>query len=406
MPLIPYISFIVHTFSMKLSTPLPTPSEEEINHSNKLVKQIIDEIKQADNHSISFRRFMEMALYQPSLGYYVAGKKKLGQQGDFTTAPEVSPLYSRCIAQQCQQVLGLIESADILEFGAGSGTMAAEILRFLDEQSSLPEHYYILEVSPDLIALQKQRFLNEIPHLVDHIVWLSSLPKAFEGIMLANEVLDAMPVDLFTINTNEIHEQRVSLNDEAELISISQPASSSLAATIKALKIETLASSYTSEINPHITPWIHSVSDSLKKGVILLIDYGYTRKEYYQPDRSMGTLLCYYQHRMHDNYLYYPGLQDITSNVDFTAIAEAADNTDLSILGFASQSTFLVGCGLENHLMQVLEKSPDSQYHLAQQVRTLSLPSEMGERFKVIAMGRDINKELIGFTMADYCYKL
>ncbi len=390
---------------MKLSTPLPTPTDEEISHSNKLVKKIIDEIKQDSSNSISFRRFMEMALYQPGLGYYVAGKNKLGQQGDFTTAPEVSPLYSLCIAQQCLQVLELIEAASILEFGAGSGTMAAEILRYLDKQNALPKHYYILEVSPDLIALQKQRFLNEIPHLLDRIIWLTSLPEVFEGVILANEVLDAMPVDLFSISKGEVLEQRVSVN-KSKLTSVAQPASLPLTKAVKKLNIETSTAIYTSEINPNITPWIHSVSNSLKKGIILLIDYGYTRKEYYQADRNMGTLLCYYQHRMHDDFLYHPGLQDITSNVDFTTVAEAADIAELSVLGFTSQSTFLIGCGLENHLVQALEKSPDSQYHLAQQVRTLSLPSEMGERFKVIAMGRGINKDLIGFTKANYLYKL
>lgn len=392
---------------MNISSPLPTPTTEERVLSDQLVQQIIKEIQQTTQQSIPFRRFMEMALYQPNLGYYVAGKHKLGHQGDFTTAPELSPLYSRCIAQQCQPILEQLNIADILEFGAGSGAMAAEILSYLDEQKILPQYYLILEVSPDLTAQQKQHLAKKIPHLMSRIQWITALPEDFKGVILANEVLDAMPVDLFSIINEEVYQQHIQFDGE-QLVTCDQLASQSFANTISTLNIKphNKHSHYTSEINPMIAPWIHAIAEKLTQGIILLIDYGYTRQEYYHPDRNIGTLLCYYQHRAHGDFLYHPGLQDITANVDFTAVAEAADNAGLDVLGFTPQATFLIANGLENHLMYALENTPDKQYQLAQQVRTLTLPAEMGEHFKVITLGRNINEGLLGFTSVDSRHKL
>jgi SAM-dependent MidA family methyltransferase len=392
---------------MNISSPLPVPTTEEQELSHKLVQQISKEIQQTTQQTIPFRRFMEMALYEPQLGYYVAGKHKLGHQGDFTTAPEISSLYSCCIAQQCQPVLAELDcySAEILEFGAGSGAMAAEILRYLDEQKTLPKQYLILEVSPDLIACQKQRFLHEIPHLIEYIQWITELPKNFNGVILANEVLDAMPVDLFSITNNEAYEQHIGF-DGAQLRLHHHPASNSLATAIDNLHIKPHSNHYTSEMNPMISPWLRTVAESLTQGIIILIDYGYTRQEYYHPDRNVGTLLCYYQHRAHGDFLYYPGLQDITANVDFTTIAEAADKAELEVLSFTPQATFLIANGLEQHLIQALEYEPNKQYQLAQQVRTLTLPAEMGEHFKVMILGKKINEGLLGFTGVDSRHKL
>ncbi len=392
---------------MNISSPLPAPTNEERELSHQLIQQISKEIEQTTQQSIPFRRFMEMALYEPQLGYYVAGKHKLGHQGDFTTAPEISPLYSRCIAQQCQSVLSELgnNSAEILEFGAGSGAMAAEILRYLDEQKTLPKQYLILEVSPDLIARQKQHFSHKIPHLMGHIQWITTLPKNFNGVILANEVLDAMPVDLFSIINNEIYEQRIGF-DGTQLTVHDRPAPNTLAAVINNLSIKPHNNSYTSEVNPMIFPWLHAVAESLAQGIIILIDYGYTRQEYYHPDRNIGTLLCYYQHRAHGDFLYYPGLQDITANVDFTAVAEAADEAGLTVLSFTPQATFLIANGLEQHLIQALEREPNKHYQLAQQVRTLTLPAEMGEHFKVMIVGKKINEGLLGFTAVDSRHKL
>ena len=392
---------------MNISSPLPVPTTEEHELSHKLIQQISKEIQQTTQQTIPFRRFMEMALYEPQLGYYVAGKHKLGHQGDFTTAPEISPLYSRCIAQQCQPILTELgnKSADILEFGAGSGAMAAEILRYLDEQKMLPKQYLILEVSPDLIARQKQRFSHEIPNLVKHIQWITSLPKNFKGVILANEVLDAMPVDLFSIINNKVYEQHIGF-DGTQLTVHDQPASNTLAAIIDDLSIKPHSNSYTSEINPMISPWLHAIAESLTQGIMILIDYGYTRQEYYHPDRNIGTLLCYYQHRAHGDFLYYPGLQDITANVDFTAVAEAADKVELTVLSFTSQATFLIANGLEQHLIQALEYEPNKHYQYAQQVRTLTLPAEMGEHFKVMIVGKKINEGLLSFTGVDSRHKL
>ena len=387
---------------MRHSQSLPEPSPNALQYSQKLVSRISDEIRRSNG--ISFRRYMEMALYEPGLGYYVAGAHKIGAQGDFITAPEISSLYSRCIANQCVDVIQNT-NGDILELGAGSGVMACDILLELEKQQALPEHYYILDLSPDLKQRQQQTLQKQAPHLLERVSWLSQLPDQFNGIMLGNEVLDAMPVDVFTQQNDRVFEHHVIVED-GKLLEQLRPANQILHQQVMALNIPHHATPYTSEINPNLQGWFQSITDSLQQGVLLLIDYGYPHSEYYLPERNKGTLICHYQHLVNEAPLYYPGLQDITASVDFTAVAENADKTGLSVAGFTSQAAFLSNAGLEQHFMQALDSNPEDQYKLAQQVRTLSLPSEMGERFKFIALTKDYDKPLQGFSELDQRYRL
>lgn len=403
---------------MKHTQSLPEPSEEALQHSQKLVARIRNEIK--DKGSITFRRYMEMALYEPALGYYVAGTHKIGAAGDFITAPEISPLFSQCIAKQCAEIIKICAEKNlenrggwVLELGAGSGAMASEILLALERQNQLPEQYLILDLSPDLIQRQKQTLSERAPHLLKRVKWINQLPEKFNGIIIGNEVLDAMPVEVFTQHNDAIYQHHVIWQDN-QLLEQLQPANETLQQAVKALKIPHEATPYTSEINPNLSGWFETLSKSLQSGMILLIDYGYPRKEYYLAERNKGTLICHYQHRVNEAPLFYAGLQDITASVDFTAVAEAADNAGLTIAGFTSQAAFLTNAGLEGYFMQALEKNPDEQYKLAQQVRTLSLPSEMGERFKVIALGKSIDNNAdnnidnnnLGFSTLDQRYRL
>lgn len=388
---------------MQFTDSLPTPPSDALEHCNLLIHKIKDEIEQSEN-GISFRRFMEMALYEPAFGYYVAGMRKIGTEGDFITAPEISPLFSQCLANQCQEVLENLGGGDILELGAGSGIMAADILQRLEHVNCLPETYYILDVSPELKQRQRETLQKHVPHLLNKVIWLDQLPtKNFIGVILGNEVLDAMPVDVFVLEEGVIKEQRVIWkNDYFAYINIDAP--EHINKPIQQLRID--AQNYTSEINSNLTGWFQSLTDVFKQGVILLIDYGYVRKEYYLSERTMGTLLCHYQHRSHDQPLVYPGLQDITASVDFTAVAEAASDARLDVLGFANQANFLASSGLEALFIEELERDPEQQYKLAQQIRTLSLPGEMGERFKVIAIGKEFTQTLSGFALGDQRHRL
>jgi len=410
---------------MNHSQSLPEPSPDALQHSQKLIARIREEIdnniSKNNNASISFRRYMEMALYEPTLGYYVAGTHKIGEKGDFVTAPEISPLFSQCIANQCAEVLHEINTspsstisttvnASILELGAGSGIMAVNILFALEKQDRLPNVYYILDLSPDLKQRQKENIEKHIPHLLDRVEWLAQLPDSFDGIILGNEVLDAMPVDVFTQQGDRVFEHHVIWEND-QLVEQLKPASDNLSTTVVNLNIPNEATPYTSEINPNLAGWFKSLSQSLQSGVILLIDYGYTRSEYYLPERNKGTLICHYQQLVNEAPLHYAGLQDITANVDFTAVAEAADDAEFTVAGFTSQAAFLANSGLEACFLQALnidsdDQPQEQQYKLAQQVRVLSLPSEMGERFKFIGLTKNYNKKLSGFSNMNQLHRL
>lgn len=391
-------------------TGLPLPDPAASAHSNHLIELIRNEIDAADGY-ISFMRFMELALYAPGFGYYRSGTRKFGAGGDFITAPELSPLFSRCLARQCREILD-ISGGGILELGAGTGVMAADILQELETLETSSSNscidYYILELSGELRERQHATLQERIPHLLPRVQWLDNLPESgFRGIILANEVLDAMPVQRFRIS-DRISNQDIALLAVAweadAFVWREMQASPQLASAVQALQDDLgyrLPPGYVSEFNPQLDVWIKSLSNSLEAGAILLIDYGYPRREYYHPQRTDGTLLCHYRQRVHADPLLLPGLQDITASVDFSAVADAAIAAELSVAGYTSQTYFLFGCGLEELLAEIDPEAGAAYLELTRQVKLLTLPGEMGERFKVIALTRSIAAPLRGFAVFD-----
>jgi len=383
----------------KLSS-LPEPDAAAREHSAALVAQIQSAITDAGG-CISFTEFMHRALYTPGYGYYSGGLQKFGEEGDFTTAPEVSPLFSQSLAVQCAQVLGELGHADVLEAGAGSGIMAATILTELEHLGMLPDRYYILELSGELRQRQRETIERHCPHLLARVEWLDALPlSGFRGVVLGNELIDAMPVQRFVIEDGEVYEQVVSVQEDG-LQLISQPADETLTSRVRTLETQLdspFAEGYESEVNAAGDAWLHSVADMLEAGLVLLVDYGFPRHEFYHPQRNTGTLMCHYRHRGHPDAMILVGLQDITAHVDFTALAEAAVESGLSVAGFTTQAHFLLSMGIEQ---RVASLDAEQQLKAAQQIKQLVLPSEMGELFKVIALTKGIDGPLQGFTFQD-----
>lgn len=373
---------------------LPIPVTAAKSQCEKVSQYIRDEI--TSEGPIPFSRFMHLALYTPGLGYYSAGSQKFGEAGDFVTAPEISSLFSRCLARQCQAILSEMGEGNILELGAGSGVMALHLLEELQKQDCLPKQYYILEVSAELKDRQQSLFKNTQPSLLDRITWLDRLPSTpFQGIILGNEVIDAMPVSRF-IFSEGLKEFYVDYdkNKNEFFWQLGNP-SEDLISKVNALDIA-FPENYESEINLSLESWLRALNECLEKGAMLFIDYGYPRREYYHPDRSMGTLMCYFRHRRHSNPLIYPGIQDITAHVDFTAIAEAASHHQLNVAGFTHQASFLMNCGITDYLNDI--DNDIEHFQLTQQIKKLVMPNEMGELFKVIALTKNHETTLLGFT--------
>ncbi len=379
---------------------LPIPSNDALALSKELFQSIRDEITCAGG-SISFARFMEMALYAPGLGYYCAGSQKLGKSGDFVTAPEISPLFSRCIARQCQQVLDALEDGDILEIGAGTGKMACDLLLELERFKTLPRYYYILEISADLRARQQQLVANTLPHLCDRILWLDELPAEFNGVIVGNEVMDALPVTCFRIENCAPKERRVTFKNKCFSWVVSADTCAALSERINFIAADcNLHEGYESEVNLLLPKWISAIGGCLRQGLILLLDYGYGRREFYHPDRSRGTLMCHYQHHRHEDPFQLIGLQDITAHVDFTAVAESAVAADCHVAGFTTQAAFLLACGLLD-LAEEQELTPREEFQQTQAIKVFTMPTQMGELIKVIALTKEIDTKLIGFQMQD-----
>ena len=346
---------------------------------------------------IGFARFMELALYAPGLGYYVAGAAKLGGEGDFVTAPEISPLFGRTLARQIAQLLEC-SAGHVLELGAGSGTMAADVLGELQNVDRLPQRYLILETSPQLVERQQRTLQQRHPALKDRIEWISALPVGFEGIVIANEVLDALPTHLVVWRRGGgICERGVSWKDRFVWADRPLPLGT-LRSAAEAIGAEAV---YVSEISLVVPALVRSLSATLRKGALLLIDYGFGRREYYHPQRLQGTLMCHYRHRAHDDPFFLPGLQDLTAHVDFTAVAEAGIETGLKLLGYATQAQFLVNSGITRLLEGHSGDATTSRFALTAGAQKLLSPAEMGELFKVIALGRGIDGPLIGFASGD-----
>lgn len=389
---------------------LPEPSAEAQAHSAELRQKIVRTLRRHPH--MSFAQFMEMALYTPGLGYYAGGLPKIGAQGDFITAPEISPLFSRCLARQTAQILPHLSQPNILEFGAGQGTMAKDILLELEALGEPLHHYYIMELSADL--RERQRFTlkeNLPPELFEKVVWLERLPeRAISAVVLANEVLDAMPFERLRIEPHQALQAYVRFDEcsgqfEWDYQKITTKPLQQFANQLIDFLGNVSDLGYETEINLNIAPWLKALGESVGQGMVILIDYGYTRQEYYQPARVMGTLRCHYQHRAHSNPFFYPGLQDITAHVDFTAVAEAAYDSGFKVAGFTTQAHFLMGTGLLE--MGAASDAPmTEQLRLAQQIKTLTLPNEMGETFKVMALSKQLDLKLLGFNLRDLRHQL
>jgi SAM-dependent MidA family methyltransferase len=382
---------------------LPVPDSEALEHSKRLCNRIREVIQQ-NNDMISFARFMEMALYEPGLGYYSGGASKFGEAGDFVTAPEISSLFTHCLARQCQQVLSELQQPSILEFGPGSGVMACDLLQFLEQKNCLPEKYLMLELSADLKQRQQKLVEKKIPHLANRIFWLDHLPvQPFTGIILGNEVLDAMPVNRLVMKNGSFSELCTAFTDD-EFYWVHRDPEERIKTQINKLPDDIkqgLSEEYVTEINLQIRPWLDSLADILARGVMLFIDYGYTRHEYYHPQRAAGTLLCHYRHHVHSDPFLYPGLQDITASVDFTLVAEAALNAGFKVSGYTTQAHFLLDNGFEELINQSLLTSAIERAELGRQARILTMPGEMGERCKVISLTKDFSVPLTGFQSFD-----
>ena len=367
--------------------------------SRKLKCEILREIR--ERGFMSFSRYMELALYHVELGYYRNGSIKFGEAGDFVTAPEISPLFSACLANQCTQVFSMLPQRTIIEFGAGSGVLAGELMLSLSKLGQPVDEYIIIELSAELKQRQQHVIQQKYASWTSKVKWADRMPEDMTGVVIANEVLDAMPVDVFSME-EDLHECGV-VEDRGDLVWGKRLLiDGALKAAIDNLDLR-VDGEYRSEINLFLRPWIKSVSRCLKQGVLLLIDYGFPRHEYYHSQRSQGTVMCHYRHRAFDDPLSYPGIHDITAHVDFTAVAEAASDEGMDVMGFANQAGFLMSCGLQTLLTR---GNTVAEYQQAQQVKYLTLPSEMGELFKVMACGRGISMELLGFRHNDQLHRL
>jgi SAM-dependent MidA family methyltransferase len=396
---------------MTVALDMPELTADEAAHSERLVACIATAIARADGW-LSFAEFMRLALYEPGLGYYSAGARKFGAAGDFVTAPEVAPVFSRCLAVQCADVLReLGPDAEVLELGAGSGAMACDLLLELERRHALPARYSILDVSADLRERQRAALAAAAPHLLERVRWLDRLPaEPFDGLIVANEVLDALVVERFVVRGARVMALGVA-HDAASggLRFVERPAGSRLEQAVRRLEAELgrpLPDGYVSEINLGLDAWLESLGASVRRGVLLFIDYGLPRREYYAAERSRGTLLCHFRHRFHEDALARIGLQDITAWVDFTAVAEAAQAAGLDVAGYTTQAHFLIGCGLEEFVAHVGDLDLVERVNLSRQVMVLTLPGEMGERFKVIALAKRYDAPLRGFGVRDLRHTL
>ena len=382
-----------------LATSLPTPSPEAAQHSVRLTDAICHDIT-AQGGWISFARYMELALYAPGLGYYTAGAHKFGEAGDFITAPELSPLFGRTLAVQVSEIMQA-SAPQVLELGAGSGKLAADVLGELEMLGRLPDSYSILEVSADLRARQQGLLQQRLPHLMDRIHWLDALPERFSGAIIANEVLDALPVHRVRWRDSALTELGVALGESGFVWQERAIADAPLLQAAQAINAQiNLPDDYVSEIGLAARGLISSLGKCLTQGTMLFIDYGFGAREFYHAQRDTGTLMCHYRHHAHDDPFFLPGLQDITAHVNFTDIAECAIDAGLALTGYTNQAFFLINSGITDLFKDTSPDNLREYLPLSAQLQKLTSPAEMGELFKVIALSRS-EMSLSGFTRGD-----
>jgi SAM-dependent MidA family methyltransferase len=405
---------------LTMTVTLPLPSDEAQAHSDQLRDFIHQDIA-AQGGWISFARYMELALYEPGLGYYTAGAHKFGAAGDFITAPELSPLFGRTMARQVAQIMAY-SAPHILELGAGSGKLAADMLAELERLGSLPVSYAILEVSADLRTRQRALLRERLPHLLERVHWLDALPEKFSGAIIANEVLDALPVHLVHWHNVDVgrdlsrHSGGVGINPDLQNhdlvinergVALSdnnfiwQERAISDAALLDVAQKINVPDDYVSEICLSARGLINSLAQRLEQGAMLFIDYGFGAREFYHPQRRSGTLMCHYRHHAHDDPFFLPGLQDITAHVNFTGIAECGIDAGLDLIGYTSQAFFLINSGITALLQDTSPENLRDYLPFSAQLQKLTSPAEMGELFKVIALGKGIEEPLLGFVSGD-----
>ena len=385
-----------------MKTSLPEPSADAQAASVALSQRIAAEIRSGGGW-ISFARYMDLALYAPGLGYYAGGSRKFCAEADFFTAPELTPLFGQTLARQVAQLMRA-STPLLIEAGAGSGRLAADLLPALDALGCAPERYLILELSGELQARQRETIRQNAPQFFDRVEWLDTLPETFSGCLIGNEVLDAMPTHEVAWYEDGIKEIGVTLDAADRFAYAEREADAHLVELAQALGV---AAPYSSEIGLAGRSWIAEITRRLRCGALLLIDYGLPRHEYYRAQRDGGTLRCHYRQRMHDDPFWWPGLSDITAHVDFTAVAEAAYEAGAEVAGYTSQSAFLMNCGIADLLAQRQNEGEAASAARATGALNLLLsPNEMGELFKVIALTKGIDEPLIGFARADRTHAL
>lgn len=368
---------------------LPGPDAASLAHSERVADHIRRCIDRSGG-SIGFAEYMHEALYAPGLGYYSAGAAKLGSGGDFVTAPEISPLFGRVLGRQFAGVLRALAGGAILELGAGTGRLSVELLKTLDSAGAGPFRYVILEVSADLADRQRRLIRSEVPGMLPRVAWVDRLPRRFTGIVVANEVADALPVERFVKRGTRVVQRRVKAEGEG-FAWCEAPAPEYLERHVRGIEQSLsgpLPDGYVSEVSTGLPGWIGDLAGCVEHGLVVLIDYGLPRREYYAPDRSGGWLRCHFRHRVHDDPLILPGIQDLTAWVDFTAVATAAADAGLRVAGFVSQSRLLLDGGLEQELAGIERLPTAAQIELSRQVRILTMPGEMGEHCKCIGLAR------------------
>lgn len=394
-----------------MQSTMPPPDADALAHSDQLAAALREEIR-AQGGAIPFQRFMELCLYTPGWGYYSAGASKFGAAGDFTTAPEMGSLFATTVANALAPVIGQLQpGARLLELGGGTGAFAEAVLLRLAELDAVPARYAILEPSADLRQRQRERLQQNLPAaLSGRVEWLDRpFEDDWEGIVFANEVIDALPTPRFVIQDGEVFEETVALDTDGAFVRALQPADMLLGGAVRHLERyldRPFAEGYRSEVLAHLPYWLQAVAGGLQRGAMLFVDYGYNRAEYYAADRDDGTVRAFYRHHVHNAVHRWPGLQDITASVDFTAVAEAGLHAGFELAGYCSQSSFLLGNGLDQALTLADERTDDvGRVQLREQVKKLTLPSEMGERFQVIGLQRDVDFEP-AFELGDLCWRL
>jgi SAM-dependent MidA family methyltransferase len=395
---------MAHTPSNGDRANVATPTHEALAHSARVVAHIEESIA-ASGGWISFADYMGAALYAPGLGFYVAGARKFGPAGDFVTAPELTSLFGEALAAQIAPILAQLPGGELIELGPGTGRLAVDVLRALAASDALPERYCLLEVSPDLRERQREHLRDRVPDLLPRVQWIDVLPAHWRGVLLANEMLDAVPPHLIARRGGAWLERGVEVGGAGELRFADRPLAKG-ALRDAAGTCFPGDSDYVSEINPAAQALVRSLAQRCDAGALLMLDYGFPSSEYYHPQRNAGTLMAHYRHRAMDDPFFLPGLADLTAHVDFSAMARVGVAGGMSLAGFATQARFLINCGILDALARRGEPQSAAYLREAAAVQKLLSPAEMGELFKVLALAKGIGDDLIGFRDGDQSHRL